>query len=335
LFAGALARELSQLAVEASSYKQSAYAESTKATYRTHKNSYLRFCLYFGLVPVPAVQNTLKTYVAFLARSIKPSGINSYLNIVRILHLESGLPNPLDKNFELNLIKRGVARQLGTPAVQKLPINVAILRSLYLHFDMTLGLDSAFWAALILGFFGMLRKSSLLLKNARLDPASGLRRCDVVNLCVDSFVLIVRRTKTIQFGERVLQIPYVSCLDSRICPVRALLRHLTLSRLSPDHSLFAYISGGRSFVLCLSEFVQKLRVGLKKIGLNPAEYSGHSLRRGGCSLGFSAGLSVFDLKTRGDWRSSAVERYIQVPSDQIFASARAMVQCAAQAGGGI
>jgi hypothetical protein len=71
-------------------------------------------------------------------------GINGYLNIVRILHLESGLPNPLDKNFELNLIKRGVSRQLGAPAVQKLPINVDILKGLYSHFNMKSAFDVAF-----------------------------------------------------------------------------------------------------------------------------------------------------------------------------------------------
>jgi hypothetical protein len=122
----------------------------------------------------------------------------------------------------------------------------------------------------------------------------------------------------------------VSCEDHRICPVLSLLRHLTRSKLSKEHSLFAYVNQGRLVILCHTEFVSKLRSGLEKIGLNPREYSGHSLRRGGCSLGFAAGLSVYDLKVRGDWRSSAVERYIQLPSAQIFSSAHAMVQCAAR-----
>jgi hypothetical protein len=116
-----------RLLKEATAFKHSAFAESTKATYRTHLNSYLRFCLYFGRVPVPADQVTLKAYVAFLARSIKSSGINSYLNIVRIMHLEAGLVNPLCDNYELNMVKRGVARQLGSPPEQKLPITIDIL----------------------------------------------------------------------------------------------------------------------------------------------------------------------------------------------------------------
>jgi hypothetical protein len=315
---------------EASGFKQSAFAKSTKAAYRTHRNTFLRFCLYFGLTPVPAEQVTLKSYVAFLARSIKPASIGGYLNIIRILHLEAGLDNPLDKNFEVNLIKRGVSRQLGTPAIQKLPLDVEMLRLMFDCYDFTSAVDVAFWSALLLGFFGLLRKSSLLLKSVREKPSSGIRRCDVVNMQFDSFVLLVHRTKTIQFGDRVLRIPFVSCSDDRLCPVRALLRHLTMSKLPAGSSLFNYCCGGRLHLLCQAEFVSKLRFGLGSLGLNPLLYSGHSLRRGGCSLGFSAGLSVIELKSRGDWRSAAVERYVTMSSEQVFSSVRAMTEFASR-----
>ena len=112
-------RGFAQLQLEASAFKRVSFAESTKVTYRSHRNCYLCFCLYFNLCPVPAAQMTLKTYVSFLAPSIKPSGINGYLNIIRIMHLESGYDNQI---FELSMIKRGVERQLGLPPVQMLPI---------------------------------------------------------------------------------------------------------------------------------------------------------------------------------------------------------------------
>jgi hypothetical protein len=73
-----------QLQLEDSAFKWASFAESTKAMYRSHRNCYLRFCIHFDLCPVPATQMTLKTYVSFLARSIKPSGINGYLNIINL-----------------------------------------------------------------------------------------------------------------------------------------------------------------------------------------------------------------------------------------------------------
>jgi hypothetical protein len=46
-------------------------------------------------------------------------------------------------------------------------------------------------------------------------------------------------------------------------------------------------------------------------------------------MGFAAGLSVIDLKLRGDWRSDAVERYLFVPGKQIVSAARIMADFAA------
>jgi hypothetical protein len=76
-------------------------AETTKSAYRSQLNAFLRFCLHFALTPVPSQQETLRCYVAFLARSLNPSSIPGYLNVVRLLHLNAGLVNPLKDNLEL------------------------------------------------------------------------------------------------------------------------------------------------------------------------------------------------------------------------------------------
>jgi hypothetical protein len=47
-------------------------------------------------------------------------------------------------------------------------------------------------------------------------------------------------------------------------------------------------------------------------------------------MGYAAGLSVIDLKMRGDWRSDAVERYLFVPSAHVFGAARSMSEFAAK-----
>ena len=52
-------------------------AESTKSTYHTHRDSYLRFCNFMGLTAVPASSNTVCLYAAFLARSLKFNSIKS------------------------------------------------------------------------------------------------------------------------------------------------------------------------------------------------------------------------------------------------------------------
>ena len=82
-------------------YRSQHFAKSTKATYRTHRNTYLRFCNYMGYTPVPLHPAHLLHYAAFLARSLKPSSISGYLNIIGILHKEFGLPTPLLDNNNL------------------------------------------------------------------------------------------------------------------------------------------------------------------------------------------------------------------------------------------
>ncbi|KAK7089168.1 hypothetical protein V1264_024786 [Littorina saxatilis] len=46
------------------------------------------------IMPVPVNEQTVAQYAAYLARRLKPSSIKQYINIIRILHLESGLPHP-------------------------------------------------------------------------------------------------------------------------------------------------------------------------------------------------------------------------------------------------
>ena len=144
---------------EVSYYKGASYAKSTQAAYKTNLKTYLRLCCYYSCVPVPASQETLSCYVAFLARSLSPSSITSYLNIIRILHLDAGLVNPLEHNWELQMVRRGVAQLKGVPVKQKLPITLVLLRDFFPFLDhYSSSFDKSFWAAALIAFFGFFRK---------------------------------------------------------------------------------------------------------------------------------------------------------------------------------
>ena len=287
-------------------------------------NSFIRFCLYFGRNPVPSDQNTLKCYVAFLARSLNPNSIPGYLNIIRIMHVSAGFPNPLQNNWEVNMVKKGVSRKLGRPPRQKLPITVHILLGILKNLDLSSNFDLAFWCACLICFYGLFRKNTLLPSCASDKSSAFLIRGDVSKLTLSSFHILVRQTKTIQFGQRVLSIPFVACVDARLCPVSALIRHLAGSPLARDFPLFSYKIGDR--ILCLSHtvFVKRLKVILGTLGFPASEYSGHSFRRGGCTFCFRAGLSLTEIKLRGDWKTQAFERYLHVPASTVFHGAYVM-----------
>jgi hypothetical protein len=281
-------------------------------------------------VAVPASQETLCCYVAFLARSLSPSSISGYLNIIRILHLDAGLTNPLADNWQVQLVKRGVTRLKGQPVKQKLPITVEMLREFFPFLDhFGSAFDKSFWAAALIAFFGFFRKSTILPVSA-VTPG-GILRSDILSLSRTSFELAIRHTKTIQFGQRVLLLPFHSCLDQRLCPVRALLSHLASSPAPSDVHIFSFLSMGRPVRLTHSTFVAKLKTLLKLTKRDPKQFSAHSFRRGGSTFAFSLNMPLLHVKMRGDWKSNCVEQYIVISDDIANDAARLLAVGAANA----
>ena len=248
---------------------------------------------------------------SFLARSLSSSSINGYLNIIRLLHLDAGLPNPLENNWEVQQIKRGIARLKGSPLKQKHPITVQILRESFLLLDhVSSTLDKSFWAACLIAFFGFFRKSTILPISS--SSPTGICRDDIKDFSFSSFNLIIKHTKTIQFGQRSLNMPFFVCADQRICPVRALWSHLTSSPASSDRHIFSYLAGGRLVLLTHESFVKKLKHLIVATGRDPSVYSAHSFRREGSTFAFSLNMPLLTVKARGDWKSNCVEQYISV-----------------------
>lgn len=262
--------------------------------------------------------------MAYLARRLVASSIPNYMNVIRLLHLQAGFSNPLEDNFEVGLIRKGINREKGVPPLQKKPITLAILRKIHTCLDLSKPSELSFWAACLIGFMGFLRKSSLLPASGPFNPAKTLLRGDVKELSLESFVLIVKHSKVIQFGQKVHEIPYARCTEFRLCPVRALHAHLGASVLPPGRPLFSYNLAGLEHTMSQLDFVNRLRNLLKTIGLGAGDYSAHSLRRGGASLAFELGVTPLQIKLRGDWSSSAFERYVFVSSGATMRIAVAM-----------
>jgi hypothetical protein len=303
---------LEKLKLEAQCYKRSAFSLATQKTYKSQLRSFLQFCLEFECVPVPVSQETLICYVAYLARRLLPTSIPNYLNVIRLLHLESGYKNPLSDNFELNLLKRGISRQKGVAPRQKQPMSIQILLKIHALLNFDDPADLAFWSVCCIGFFGFLRKSTLLPATAGLPVERILTRGDIHDLDLCSFVLHVHHSKVIQFGQKVHTIPFVSCKVVEVCPVRALLSHFGASPLGAKGPLFSYMCRGREVTLTQAMFVVRLRKFLSSVGLHAKDFSAHSFRRGGASFAFSLGLSPLQIKLRGDWSSDAYERYVYI-----------------------
>ena len=228
------------------------------------------------------------------------------------MHLESDLNSPIQDNWLLDSTLRGIKREHGIPPNQKLPITPGILQIIRGQLEPSSPYDQAFWAACVVAFFGFLRKSSLVPQSSSKVLTEVLSRQDI-SFTKDGVNLSIHKTKTIQFGDRILMIPLPKIYGSPLCPVSALQKLMAFENVPSSAPLFSYPTPSGFAFVTHAKFVNSLRKSLSKGGLDPSKYSGHSFRRGGASFAFACGIPSEIIKLQGDWKSSAYQRYITAP----------------------
>ena len=85
----------------------------------------------------------------------------------------------------------------------------------YKFLDLKKARDTVFWCLFLFAFFLFARKSNLVP-----DTQKFLLRQDVKELD-DILIVTIKWSKTIQFGQRILQIPLIKIPDSVLCPYQA------------------------------------------------------------------------------------------------------------------
>ena len=118
--------------------------------------------------------------------------------------------------------------------------------------------------------------------------------------------------KTNQFGGRDTIIPFPGNSDPALDPVRHLHSLLSNTDASPNQPAFSY---GSKFIT-YSIFTSRLKDLLKKAGLNPALYSGHSFRRGGATYLHECGGDSLMIQASGDWSSQCFTRYLYLSESE-------------------
>ena len=317
-----MSRFLEALQKEVQLYQSSCWASSTKASYATHRRAYLLFCQKANLTPVPASTDTLCYYAAYLARKLRHSSIKQYLNIIRILHLEWGFPNPTQDNFLLQSTMRGIRRRLGDAVHRKAPVTPDMLLFYIRSLDLDKPLHAAMWAAALLMFFALLRKSNVLpLSPGSFNAELHLRRKDI-SFIPGGAQVSVRWSKTNQFRSRIHTITLPRIPGHLLCPSQALFLAFRLSQgAPPDGPAFVYPQSGLFLALTSSQFIKHFKSSLQT-RYDVSQLAAHSFRRGGASWAYQAGVPIDLIRQLGDWRSNAYTLYT-LPNDKQIASATA------------
>ena len=127
------------------------------------------------------------------------------------------------------------------------PVTVDILLNIFQHFDFSNQLHICMHALFLVAFFSFLRISNLVpyaSADCHADNAYFLKRQDVY-FTASGAVLRVYRTKTIQFKQRVLDIPLPFIPNSILCPVTAIKKYFCTVPALDSSPLFISITAGR------------------------------------------------------------------------------------------
>lgn len=259
----------------------------------------MAWCEAHGLKPLPADPQTVAVYLAARAEAgLAVASLSLALAAIGEAHRVAGYESPRSTPA-VREVWRGIKRAHGTAQRRVEPVTVEILRAMVRSLPETL-VGARDRALLLTGFAG------------------GLRRSEIVELCVedlgferDGVRVTIRRSKTDPEGAgAVIGIPSGA---SDTCPVRSLRAWVDGSGTSGGHVFRAISRYGRlGGPLSGRDVARIVKRGVERIGLDPADYSGHSLRSGLATTAARAGKSDRSIARQGRWSSrTMIDRYVR------------------------
>ncbi|OWY96263.1 LOW QUALITY PROTEIN: hypothetical protein PHMEG_00033515, partial [Phytophthora megakarya] len=226
---------------------------------------------------------------------------------------ERGYSVSLHAGHEMAL--RGMQR-LSPPSKQKLPITKEILRAMRQQLDFRKTHDRVLW--------GLRSWVSSLYSDARTDGKKVkpyiVQAADVI-FSNDSgstttrledavaVTILFRGSKTDQAGASTSRSLHRSG-SKWLCPVLAAWEHKSHAmQAGPGLALCSFNS---STVLTANSLSTAIKSAVTSVGADPTQFGSHSMRSGGATAMFSAGVDRLTIKLFGRWSSDTYERYTRI-----------------------
>lgn len=293
---------------------RSAWADSTLRTRNSQWKNYIGFCHSNNLVPVPADVSTVARFLVNLAKTCVFSTCNNYLSSIITLHRFFGHERSFREYFVISMVMKGLGRHLGKTVHQKEGLTPLEFCQIHDRLDFSDVNVITMWAALMLSFRSLLRKSNIV-QTVSGDMDMVLSRTDV-EFTSKGIILHVRKTKTIQRREYVLRVPVYYIKTVSLCAASMLTTHLVRTDHIKEGPLFYLYKKGSWRPLLYSDLLKFLKQCVTLIGRRPEEVGLHSMRRSGAAFLHSIGVSLIDIMNAGDWKSLAALAYLISPMDR-------------------
>ena len=255
--------------------RRAAQSENTRFAYQKGWQYFVSWCQRMGLEPLEARSDDIVGFLIAMACQQRPGGGKPLaLNTLKLFRSalnnrwqRMGLPSPA-ADRSVNEVLQGLKRMLGSkPRRVKAIREYQLLPMLNLCGGSLHGLRDA--ALLSLGFAAALRRSELC----------SLRTDDLQRKGTEQMIVTVQRSKTDLHGVG----QNVAVIEGKsIRPIMHLERWLQASGISEGFVFQTLLRGGVASgrPLDSGDVARVVKRYTQKVGLEPSEYSGHSLRAG-------------------------------------------------------
>lgn len=280
---------------------RSSKASNTLRAYRDDFEVFATWCQSEGQKPMPAEGTVVAAFLAWYAETHKASSCARRLAGIVWCHKTAGFPK-LGEHQAVQMAMEGIQRQLGTMPTRKAPVDGPTLGRMINTLTGTSLTDRRDRALLLIGYAGAFRREALCALNV-----------EDLTLHPDRLDIVIRRDKNDQMGKgRIISVQRRP--TSSNCAVQALAVWMTAAGIKAGPVFRAVTRHGAPSVTRLESKVvaRVVKKAAFSAGLNPALYSGHSLRAGHITEAARRGARIDQImRISGHKSADMVMRYIR------------------------
>ena len=280
-----------------------AKSDNTLKSYSADWNDFTDWCEAAELCPLPCKPEDIVNYINDLADHAKANTVSRRVTAISENHIAAGYQesNPA-KHVMVHNAMQAICREKGTFQKGKAPILMETIELLAECFEGNGLRTLRDKAVILLGFAGAFRRSELVAV-----------KVEDISFVPQGMVIFIPQSKGDQLGHgSQIAIPYAP--DPKCCAVVAVKQWIQAAGLYSGPLFHPFKRNGeirdcqlsdKSVALIVKKYVARL-------GLNAAEFAGHSLRRG-----FATSAAQHDLDTLSIMRQTRhksekmVHRYIE------------------------
>lgn len=247
---------------------------------------------------IPSSPEFVAQYLADNAVTLSAYTLARRLVAIGRAHTSKQLPNPTSADI-VKATLRGIRRTYGSKQRQVEPLVKNLIQDIVKDLDGVKG--SRDRALLLIGFAGAFRRSELV----------ALQVSDI-EFVEQGLIINLRHSKTDQEGlGRKVAVPLAR---GNLCAVNALKHWMELAAIDSG-AIFRGVNR-HGFIsdkqLSTEAVALIIKSHAERIGLDPAKFSGHSLRAGLVTSAAQAGVSHWKIKAQTGHRSDAMlNRYVR------------------------